>query len=114
MNARPTSNQERFIGEDIVPEALTFSAPAMASGGPGLPRSFAWRGETYPVLRILEEWKETGPCRHGSGELYVRKHWFRFQTTGDLELRVYFERQPRPSSSKRRWRLFSLTAPSRR
>ena len=26
---------------------------------------------------MVDKWKTTGSCRHGSGEQYVRKHWFR-------------------------------------
>jgi hypothetical protein len=59
------------------------------------------------VQQVLEEWKEAGDCRHGSGERYVRKHWFRIRTTEDLEMKIYFERQRR-SSGGSRWRLYSL------
>lgn len=98
---------ETFIGEAIRPEDMSFSLSPMAMGKPGLPRKFSWKGRSFSVLEVLEEWKEAGDCRHGSGERYVRKHWFRIRTTEDLEMRIYFERQRR-SSGGSRWRLYSL------
>ena len=101
------SIKETFMGEGIKPETSSFSTDSMANGKPGLPRSFLWKGQSYPVLEILEEWKEAGNCSHGSGEHYVRKHWFRIRTTANLEMRIYFERQKR-SSGGSRWRLYSI------
>ena len=98
---------ETFIGEPIAPENMSFSVSPMAMGKPGLPRKFAWKGGSFSVLEVLEEWKECGNCRHGSGERYVRKHWFRVRTTEDLEMRIYFERQGR-SSGGSRWRLYTI------
>jgi hypothetical protein len=105
--------KDTFIGEAIVPEDMSFSASPMATGKPGLPRTFSWTGRKFTVLEVLEEWKESGDCRHGSGERYVRKHWFRVSTTEDLEMKIYFERQGR-SSGGSRWRLYSIrnTEPS--
>ena len=99
--------KETFVGDGITPENQSFSLSRMAMGKPGLPRTFSWKGRKYAVLEVLEEWKESGDCRHGSGERYVRKHWFRVRTTGDLEMRIYFERQGR-SSGGSRWRLYSI------
>lgn len=98
---------ETFVGEAIHPEDMSFSLSPMAMGKPGLPRKFSWKGRSFSVLEVLEEWKEAGDCRHGSGERYVRKHWFRVRTTGALEMRIYFERQRR-SSGGSRWRLYSM------
>ena len=99
--------KETFIGEAIVPEDMSFSVAPMATGKPGLPRTFSWKGRQFSVTEVLEEWKESGDCRHGSGERYVRKHWFRVSTTEDLEMKIYFERQGR-SSRGSRWRLYSI------
>jgi phosphoribosylglycinamide formyltransferase-1 len=99
--------KDTFVGEAITPEDMSFSVSPMAAGKPGLPWKFSWKGRTFSVLEVLEEWKETGDCRHGSGERYVRKHWFRVKTTEDLEMRIYFERQGR-SSGGSRWRLYSI------
>jgi phosphoribosylglycinamide formyltransferase-1 len=101
--------KQTFIGEAIEPEDMSFSVSAMAMGKPGLPQSFSSKGGSFPVIEVLEEWKESGACRHGSGERYVRKHWFRIKTTEDREMRIYFERQKR-SSGGSRWRLYSISA----
>ena len=98
---------ETFIGDAIIPEDMSFSLSSMAMGKPGLPRKFLWKGRIFFVIEVLEEWKECGNCRHGSGERYVRKHWFRVKTTEDLEMRIYFERQGR-SCGGSRWRLYSI------
>jgi len=99
--------KETFIGEPIKQEGVSFAAAPMAMGKPGLPQTFSWQGRKYSVLEVLEEWKEAGDCRHGSGERYVRKHWFRVKTTEAQEMRIYFERQGR-SSGGARWRLYSI------
>jgi len=98
---------ETFIGEPIVPEDMSFSVSPMAMGKPGLPQKFSWKGGRFSVLEVLEEWKESGNCRHRSGDSYVRKHWFRVRTTENLEMKISFERQGR-SSVRARWRLYSI------
>jgi phosphoribosylglycinamide formyltransferase-1 len=110
MNSRDTklnAPKETFVGDSITPEVDAFSVSPMATGAPGLPGRFIWEAQSFSVLEVLEQWKETGSCRNGSGERYVRKHWFRIRTTGDLEMKVYFERQAR-SSGGSRWRLYSI------
>ena len=99
--------KENFVGEAITPEDMSFSTSAMATGKPGLPRTFSWKGRRFSVVEVLEEWKDCGDCRHGSGERYVRKHWFRIRTAEALEMKIYFERQGR-SSGGSRWRLYSM------
>ncbi len=102
--------KETFIGEAITPEDLSFPVSPMTMGKPGLPRTFSWKGRRFSVIEVLEEWKESGDCHHGSGERYVRKHWFRVRTTEDLEMSIYFERQAR-SGGGSRWRLYSIRNP---
>lgn len=105
--SKSDSMKETFVGEAITPEDMSFSGSPMAVGEPGLPRTFSWKGRRYSVIEVLEKWKESGDCRHGSGERYVRKHWFRVRTTDNLEMKIYFERQRR-SSGGSRWRLYSM------
>ncbi len=107
---QPGSMRETFIGEAIIPLDKSFSSSQMAMGKPGLPQKFSWNGRMFSVLEVLEEWKECGNCRHGSGERYVRKHWFRARTSEDVVMRIYFERQ-RHSSGGSRWRLYSMENP---
>lgn len=80
----------------------------MIAGEPLVPHALVWRGTTYPVLAVLQTGRGLGPCTHGSDERYVRKHWYRFATTGGLVFRVYFERRARTGSSFKRWWLYSI------
>jgi len=99
---------EQFVGEPVAPVPATGDARMMARGGPGLPRQFTWRGTTYEVEAVLETHRTLGPCTSGSGEQYVRKHWYEVQTASGARMKLYFERQPRPGKSKRaRWWLFT-------
>lgn len=103
---------EEFIGEALQPVAETIDASRMAAGGPGLPRQFRWRSEVVSVARVLRTLRETGPCHHGSGEQYVRKHWFEVETDSGLTMKIYFERQARSANKKKnRWWLFSTAGP---
>lgn len=101
---------KRFVGDPIEPVADTCDAGRMAMGEPGLPRAFLWRGETLEIAAVLRCWRETGPCRHGSGERYVRKHWFEVVTRTGATLELYFDRQPRGRRGSARWWLFSQRA----
>ena len=87
---------------DPVPEALAASG---APGEPGLPMRFLWRGREFAIAEVVEKWRETGGCRHGSGERYVRKHWFHIRTAEGVEMKIYFERQTRSGKGRRSWRL---------
>ena len=102
---------EEFISEAIEPVAETIDARRMAGGAPGLPRQFRWRSEVISIAGVLGTWRETGPCRHGSGEQYVRKHWFEVSTDSGMKMKIYFDRQPRSANKKRRWWLFSVDRP---
>jgi phosphoribosylglycinamide formyltransferase-1 len=80
----------------------------MSAGEPGLPARFLWRGQEYRVAAVLEKWKTTGPCRHGSGEQYVRRHWFRIVTDDGRQMEIYFDRQPRSRQKNQRWWLAAV------
>jgi phosphoribosylglycinamide formyltransferase-1 len=99
---------ERFVSEPIRPVIATSEAARMAAGEPGLPREFVWRGRTVRVVGVLRSWRDTGPCRHGSGERYVRRHWYEVVTVEGETMKLYFVRQPRPGAKGPRWWLFSV------
>lgn len=96
---------EQFVSESIVPMELGASS---VIGEPALPVKFRWRKVEYEVAQVIERWKTTGACRHGSGERYVRRHWYRVLTTDGSEMKIYFERQPRLGQNKKRWWLASV------
>jgi len=96
-----------FVSEPLEPVVASMSSAALAAGAPDAPRRFRWRNEEYEAADVLERWKESGPCRNGAAEVYLRKHWFRIRTTAGLVLRIYFERQPR-AKGKQRWWVYSV------
>lgn len=99
---------ETFISEAIEPVGETFDASRMATGEPGLPRRFRWRGREYEVREVIERWKESGPCRNGADEVYLRKHWYHVRLDDGSEMKLYFERQPRGGArSRARWWLYT-------
>jgi hypothetical protein len=100
---------EKFISEPIKPLTETADTSRMAIGEPGLPEKFVWRGRTICVKVVLRTWRKTGKCRHGSPEMYVRKHWYEVATESDGVMKIYFERQARRRGMGRaRWWLFSV------
>lgn len=99
-----------FVSESIEPVVESADTGRMAIGEPGLPLRFKWRGVEYTMDVVLEQWRGTSPCSHGSGERYVKKHWSRFRTTTGMEMTAYFERQARRGGSpKSRWWLHSVS-----
>jgi hypothetical protein len=107
MKSNETSG-DRFVGELIRPVPGTFDAAMMARGSPGLPRKFVWRQHEYEVAELLQTRRSLGPCRHGSGEQYVRRHWFTVRTTNGATMTLYCDRQARRGqSAKARWWLFT-------
>ena len=99
---------DTFVSEPIKPVASTADANAMATGGPGLPSEFTWRGEQLQVVAVIRAWRETGPCQHSRTESYVRKHWFEVETAAGQRAKIYFERRARGSDRKRRWWLYTI------
>jgi phosphoribosylglycinamide formyltransferase-1 len=99
---------EQFIGAALQPVSAAIDAARMSAGEPGLPRQFRWRSQTIQIVEVVKRWRETGPCHHGSGERYVRKHWFEVLTDTGETMKIYFERQPRSRSNKCRWWLFTI------
>jgi hypothetical protein len=99
----------RFVSEPIRPVPGTFDTDAMARGEPGLPRRFVWRKAEYEVVRVLEQWKETGPCWTGGGEHYVRRHCYQIETTDGSTMRLYCQRKTsRGKPIRQRWWMFGV------
>jgi phosphoribosylglycinamide formyltransferase-1 len=100
---------EEFISEPIKPVEGTFDTTSMTRGEPGLPGRFIWRDKEYEVADVLEVWKESGPCKSGGPEKYLRKHWYRIRTGNGMIMTIYFERQPKAKSqNKMRWWLYTV------
>jgi len=104
---------EEFVSEVLRPLRGTADAKAMSTGLPGLPTGFVWHDEEYHVVEQLEAWKHSS--REGgraSGELYLRRHYYRLRMSDDSIWTVYFTRQPSSAAAaRRRWFLFSREEP---
>jgi len=97
-----------FVHEPLRPVTAGCDPLPMAQGAPGLPRKFVRGGRTVTVVGVLRSWRETGGCRHGSGERYVRKHWFEIGTADGQIMKIYFDRAPRGKRSLPRWWLVGV------
>ncbi len=108
----PPRHNDEFICEPLAPEPRTGDTAAMARGEPGLPSSFTWRGRRYTVAEVLKTWKSSSPeGGKAGGEMYLRRHWYRFMAgTGEV-LTVYFDRQSRSRNPHRRWWLYTIEQP---
>jgi len=102
-----------FVGESIEPVAEAIDSARMATGEPGLPRRFRWRGAEHTIVEVIESRRETGACTHGSGERYVRRHWYRVRTGDGTEMKISFDRRSANARQMRdAWRLHSLVRPA--
>jgi len=103
----PTAGE--FICEELTPVAATGDAAMMSRGEPGLPRLFTWRDVPYEVVGVIQSWKTHGPCRHGNGEMYLRRHWYKVQVRPHLVMTVYCDRQAKDRRKpKSRWWVYSV------
>ena len=104
------SGREEFVSEPITPVPGTADPRPMARGEAGLPSRFVWRGREYRVARILQAWK-TSSREGGSatGELYLRKHWYKVATATGEVMTLYCDRQARSAKRpKARWWLYTM------
>ena len=99
----PRFSSSEFINEPIEPTGLSIS-PA---GTPQAPTGFKWRGHGYTIDHVIEAKRGVNNDRtHGSGELYVHRHWFTCKLSDNQIARIYFERQSR--GGRHRWWLHSI------
>ena len=75
---------EEFISESIQPLPGTFHSQSMTKAEPGLPQRFLWRDQEYTIVEVLKAWKESGPDKDGSGQMYLRKHVTKLKPTTTL------------------------------
>ncbi len=101
---------EVFVSEPIAPRRGTFDTAAMASGLPGLPGGFEWRGTPYAVLQTLETWKQSAhEGGRPSAERYLRRHYFKLRMSDRSVWTVYFTRQAaRGGPARQRWFLLTV------
>ncbi len=102
------SGAARFVAEPVHPDRETFATSLMAAGEPGLPGVFRWRGGCVRVVGVTRRWRETGPCRHGSGERYARRHWYEVLTDSGQVMVLYCDRHVRRGDRGGRWWLYTV------
>ena len=99
---------KRMVSEPIDPEAGSFDAGAMASGVPGLPAAFVWRGSPRQVLACERAWKGLR-SEASSGELYLRRHYYELEMDDGARWVVYCLRQSSSAKGGRhRWYLYTI------
>lgn len=108
IGSNGASPRERLVSASLRPVVGTIESGRMSLGEPGLPREFRWGARTVRVTNLIRSWRETGPCHHGSGERYARKHWFEVLTESGETMKIYFERQARSGQINSRWRLYTI------
>lgn len=89
-----------FVSEPLQP----VGAASAVSGEPQLPGAFVHRGETIEVGRVLRTWRSTKTDR---GDVYLKRHWFEFESTDGRVITVYFDRAAKRNQPA--WWLFSMT-----
>jgi len=100
-----------FVCEELIPEAGTADVAMMTRGEPGLPSRFTWRDEAFEVVGVIETWKSQSPCRHGGGEMYLRRHWYKIQVRPRRVMTVYCDRQAKNRRKpKSRWWVYTVQA----
>ncbi len=101
--------EDEFIDEPLKPLRGSGDAAMAARGEPGLPQRFTWRKREYRVVGVIEKWKTSGRCRHGSPEMYLRRHWYRIQTEPHAIMAVYCDRQAKDRKHpKARWWVYTV------
>jgi hypothetical protein len=96
-----------LISEPLTPIAGSFDTRAMGRGEPGLPAGFTWRERTYAITHVLETWKHS-EREGGSGERYLRRHYFKVRMDDGAVWTVYLIRKtPKSGNVKQRWFLYT-------
>jgi len=106
----PATTPSTFVSAPLHPIGSDHNNWAMAMGTPGLPVAFNWREGRLTIASVEQTWRESGPCTHGSSELYVKKHWFEVLTNDGRRAKLYFDRSPQGSKAASRWWLYCFEA----
>lgn len=86
---------KHFISEAITPSRLTTSEE--------LPPAFQWRDELLEVKAVRNKWRSTKEDR---GDVYLKRHWFEFETPDSRVATVYFDRAAKRGQA--RWWLYAI------
>ena len=104
------------------PILVEFDAPPVREKSPHCPSRFTWRGETYAISKVLEEWNDykrrgrmsrnMAPAHLASasrlGSWGVGRFYFRVRTSSDRVFELYYDRAPEDSDNRKgNWFLFA-------
>lgn len=98
----------QLVSEAIEPVPGAFDTAFMSRGMPGVPREFFWRKQKRVVAQVFRTWKTMGPCRNGSGEQYVRRHWYEVRTQDGEEMTLYFDKGTSGKRKDMEWFLYAV------
>lgn len=90
----------KFVSEPVTPAG---GIPTPANNEPALPASFHWREETLEVQAVRKTWRSTKEDR---GDVYLKRHWFEFETADGRVATVYFDREVK--RGRPHWWLYAI------
>ncbi|MFP4353514.1 MAG: DUF6504 family protein [Phycisphaerae bacterium] len=104
-----SGEKEQFISQPIRPVGEKLGTAMMAIGEPALPEAFVFRGREYRIETIQASWKTSAREGHSrTGELYLRRHWYRVACEDGSIATIYCDRQARNRNKPgQRWFVYS-------
>lgn len=87
------------MNKHFVSQAIEPIAPA----GTALPAGFRWGEDLLEVRALRKEWRGTKEDR---GDVYLKRHWYEFETADGRIATVYFDRGAKPGAA--RWWLYAI------
>jgi RimJ/RimL family protein N-acetyltransferase len=103
-----SQSKPAFISERITLEPGSSDVSAMSRGEPGVPKAFVWRGSRFETAHLVLTRRDMGTDR---GDVYVRRHYYEIETTDQLRMVLYFERNPSDRTKRKAWWLYTLAFP---
>lgn len=89
-----------FVSEPIQP----VGGATPANNEPGLPEAFRWRDEMLEIKAVRKTWRST---REDRGDIYLKRHWFEFETPDNRIATIYYDRAAKRGQPH--WWLYTIT-----
>jgi hypothetical protein len=101
-----------FINEPI---AVTYDQPPLLEKTPTCPQAFIWRGETFAIVELCQEWHDYerrgrfarnmqpqhAATAAGRGSWGVGQFYFRVRTAGGRCFDLYYDRAPQDAARRK-------------
>lgn len=94
-----------FVSKPILPEGVSVDEDALGRLEPSLPVAFHFGEERIGVKALRKTWRSTKTDR---GDVYLKRHWFEFETSDGKVAVVYFDRGAKRGAP--RWFLYTLSS----